>query len=587
MQGEPDLPAATERAVAEAALADSQEPPAGSIVVLDEAGGEHARESGSITVHAKSGSPGTLQTILVNEGKWDPRQTPDGDYYIRQIRLRDREAILTTFQDIIFEGKTATAIQCRWLATASLHVVDDASGTELDAVTLYYLDNVYNSNTEFPIGIVGAQLIGEGLASPIPMEPLPGGTGAVTLFAYRDNYSWGRLLFDRTGGGDQFIKLQPGADVTVDVVGAEATADMTIRLWRGSAKEKMLLAERARRDLTHVPRRARFLGLPAGGYEVTLERGPASESQRLAAQAIQVEGTRDVSLEVSIPPLPADRNATVRLKVRIDPTWDLSNFQVVITDQDLPSNDPGGVKRVRSARMTRADSSTYLSEPINVRSARHKLFIPEANFGSECFVAQTDQEQELVLELPACCHIALHVISARTGEPIESPKLCWSSVTNMGTIAGEGCVSVNSIAPGRVEFRAPPGKLHLSVSAGDVAPYLMELRRIDVVPGPQELLVELAPASVVSFAIYDGERQLEWTSDVLGRIAFRTPSGPAKAQRTGMDTRTGLMTCVLQEATKYVVSIPKLPGYLPVEEFEVDLTTGPVEHRVIQLVREK
>ena len=557
----------------------------GSIVVVDEAGTEHPAESGSFVIHTIGGPPENASSIAVSHGHWDPQATPEGEYFITGLTLRGREAILTTEQAVIFKGKTAIALRCRWLAMPSLHVVDARGGVELDALTLYALDNIYNSNTEIPVGIEGARLLGEGLTSPVRLDSLPGNLGAVTVYAYRDGFAWGRLLLDRTGGGDQFIRLAPGADVFVDVPGEEPTADMTVRLWRGSGGERSLLAERSLRGMRSLPRIFSFLGLPFGAYEVTLEKGRATGGARLLTQSIQISSTDDLGVELSVPPTPADVDTSVVVVVRLDPSWDLTGFRLTLTDMDLPRNDPSRSRWLVSARFIKEDSQTYRSEPFRVRCAQYELFCPDTGCGQTFFVLPSAEEQVLPLDVPPCATVGLTVVSSKTGLPIDAPTLCWSSASTAGAPVGGGCRTVNAMAPGRIEFRAPAGRLFLNISPGALSPFLQDLRKIDVTGGAQEVLIELAPASLVSFALYDEDRQLEWSSDMLGKVIFRGPAGVIKAQRTALDSTTGLLTCVLPVAERLAVKFPSIPGYEPVEEFEIDLTGGSIDHRVVHVRR--
>ncbi|MBK8180361.1 MAG: hypothetical protein IPK67_16010 [Planctomycetes bacterium] len=561
----------------------------GSIVVLDSDNNEHSRESGYMMARVRSAEQSTVDPtmIAVRDGMWNPQELPDGEFVVQRISLRGKEAIPMTNQSLLLIGKQVSSLRCRWLAAAVLHVVDATSSKELDAVTLYWMDNLSNDRIEFPIEVGGAHVIGEGLTSPIEMHPLPPTTGPVTLFAYRHNYAWGRLAFDRTGGGQQYIRLQRGGNLTAKLVGDAPTSDMTVRLWRGLHVDRNLLAERSLRRPGQSRPVVEFVGLSPGRYHVTLEKGARDQAPVLAEKSALIQGGADVTVDLELPLIPPDQETEVLLAVSIDPSWDLSTFTILLTDLDLPLQDSRRTKRVRSDRMTRVDAVTYVSEPTKVRCGRHELYLNEARYGIECSVWPSREPQQLTLNLPPRGFVGLTIVSAQTGELVLQPNVCWASLKSSGEPSGTGCVGVRGTTPGRIEFQAPQGKVQLNTSGGPLDMYLGDNRIVEIVPGMQEFVIQLPPARCASFELREGERQVEWTSAVLGSIVFKSSRGSVMPKRTAIDSRSGLLSCFLADADSYSVSFPEIPGYMPIDPIEVDLTTRPNVQAVVHLVRQQ
>jgi len=117
--------------------------------------------------------------------------------------------------------------------------------------------------------------------------------------------------------------------------------------------------------------------------------------------------------------------------------------------------------------------------------------------------------------------------------------------------------------------------------------YLGDNRIVEIVPGMQEFVIELPPARCASFELREGERQVEWTSAVLGSIVFKSSRGSVMPRRTAIDSRSGLLSCFLADADSYSVSFPEIPGYMPIDPIEVDLTTRPNVQAVVHLVRQQ
>ena len=564
----------------------------GSIAVIDEAEQEFCQESGflDLTVHANAGKSPSRTRVDVVTGVWDPKATPSDDFLVTRIVLRGRDAILDGERGRVWKGREPVQLRARWLTASRLHIIDAESGDELSNVLLYRMDGISSPGVELPIEVGGAELVGSGLVSPITIDPLTveGHSGANTIFAYQKAYAWGAISLDQTGGGDLYLRLKPGGDLFVQLTGPLPTPDMTVRLRRSEQSgNRKLLAERA---LTLSPDKGRsgleIIGLAAGGYTASLERGNGDASQVLASTEVRISGGSDNRIEFEVPPIPQGAKVPVTILVRIDPSWQLDAFVLVVTDLDLPLRARERAKLIRSPIMTQVAGGAYTYEQLFLRGGKHELYLEEARYGVECIVAPPGP-QEITLTVPPCGLVSITVLDSGTGMLVPQPSLCWSYLGGSGAPGGSGCVGIPPSGPGRFEFRAPAGKIRIDAGGGALGNYLGDSRTIEVAQGVQEIVVELKSARRVVLSLREAERAVDWSAHYMSDIKFSDSSGPVVVWRTVLDSGSGKLTCFVASPGKYMVSLPPLAGYMPIQDIEVDLSLAASAELTLQLIRQQ
>ncbi len=578
------VPVDRQPAPAPAEIASSSTPLAarGTIVVLDTNGGEHASESGVVTLRVP-GKPGKSVEefdLSIADGGWDAAATPDVDCFVVRIVLGGREARLEGDRTTKVKAHEAMTLRARWVASTMLHVVDANTGVELDGVRLVRMDEMWSEQIEIPMESYESKDFAENLQSPIPIDPkFEIGSGKFTVFAHCRNYGWGSLPIDPTGGGDQYIKLEPGADLSVKFTGGSPALGVIVRIWRRNAGALERYYDLSPKGGGLTSTGGTVPGIRAGEYEVRLEHGESGSAKILDSAVVTIVGGQNASVELAVPPTPADRFVNVVVVVQLDSTWDLKKFNLYVDDLDLPPTTPGRSRHVACPEVR--DTGVFASKPMKLRVGRHQLYLVEACFGVECEVTE-DEPQEVTMVVPPCGLILLTVIDARTGELIEMPGVDYTYLGD-STSRGHGTVGIAPSGPGRVEVYAPIGKIHLSVSGHASSDYLAEYPYVEVVPGIQEITVELKHARTINIVLREGERPVDCSTAMMG-LKVSDAQGPVHPPRVSLDSN-GKLSVSLHDAGRYVLALPKLPGFLPIPDVDVDLSTQESADIVIQLVR--
>ncbi len=574
----------SDRVSAESAPIAQPLPTRGTIVVLDTNGGEHASESGVVTLRVP-GTPGkSVQEfdLSVANGGWDTAATPDLDCFVVRIVLGGREARLEGDRATKVKAHEAMALRARWVASTMLHVVDANTGAELDGVRLVRMDEMWSEQIEIPMESYEAKDFAANLQSPIPIDPkFEVGSGKFTIFAHRHDYGWGSLSIDPTGGGDQYIKLEPGADLSVKLTGGVPAAGVIVRIWRRNAGGLERYYDLSPKGGGLTSTGGVVPGIRAGEYEVRLEHGEPESAKILARATVTIVGGQNASVELAVPLAPADKFVSVVVVVKLDSTWNLEQFIVRVADLDLQTTAPGRSTSLKKRSMQEREPGVFASKPMKLRVGKHQLFLVEACFGVECEVTE-DEPQEVTMVVPPCGLVLVTVIDARTGELIEKPYVDFTYAGN-STSGGQGSSIKAPEGPGPVELRAPIGKIRLSVNGDSRSDYLAEYPTVEVAPGIQEIIVELKHARTINIVLREGERPVDGSTGMMG-LKVSDARGPVSPPRVSLDSN-GKLSVSLHDAGRYVLALPKLPGFMPIPDVDVDLTTQESADVVIQLVR--
>jgi hypothetical protein len=283
---------------------------------------------------------------------------------------------------------------------------------------LVRIDEMWSEGIEIPMESYEAKDFANNLQSPIPIDPkFELGSGKFTVFAHRSDYGWGSVSIDPTGGGDQYVKLEPGADLSIKFSGGRPPAGAVVRIWRRNAGALVRYYELSPKGGGLTPTGGWVPGVRIGEYEVRLEHGESSAAKILASAAVTIAGGQNVEVELALPLAPADSFVPVVVVVKMDNTWDLERFTLYVEDLALPQNAPGRSTSIRMQSMQEREPGVFASKPIKLRVGNHQLFLSEARFGIECEVTHADP-QELTLSLPPRARLLVTVKDASTGQRI-------------------------------------------------------------------------------------------------------------------------------------------------------------------------
>lgn len=568
----------------------SPSPVLGTITVVDDQLTEYAEESGWLTVSAMTAAGTSVDSldIPVTRGTWDPNLIPAPRATLRRIVLRDREAVLEEARGLPLDAGKPQQLRAIWLADVRLHVVDSTTHQELDGLTLFRVDNIHSFGVTLPVGVPGVENVGRDFSSPVTLAPVSPSRfhGSYKLFAWRSSYAWGAITIDQTGGGDLFLKLDPGGDVRFQLTGGTPTADMTIRLWKDDSRTDQLAERPARPNVSSTALELEVQGLAVGDYWVTLEKGVKESANVLDASALRIAPRSSTVVALDVPDQKPDATIEAIVVVRLDPSWDLPSFSVAVTDLDLPVNATGRERRLPSERMTSNGDGLFSSKPMKFRAGRYSLELVEARFAVECLLDELGP-REMLLTLPPRCSVGVTVLDGETGSLVERPTLCWTAMTSSADRIRSLCVGVPATGAGRFEFFAPAGKIRIETSGQSIEPYLLDSRVLELSPSTAlEVVVHLQVGRRVVIALREGERRVDWSADAMSGFKIRAAGEPVIIRRSSLDTGSGKMTCLLPDRGRYTISFPTLAGYVPIPDQVVDLTAVATVEIAVQLVRQ-
>ncbi len=553
-----------------------------TIVVLDENGTEHATESGSFSLDVSKPRGERIQ-VSVNDGVWSQHLPEGATYYVTKIVLRERSAIALPNAGPFVAGQEAPGLRCEWAKLARLHVVDASSGAELDGIRLYTVPQFDAAGMEVMLQRPKFGLVGEELMSPIDIryQHDEHGSDPPVHFAGRSGYAWGSIQIDPRAGGDLVLKLQPGGDLYAAFDGASRDPRLRLRVYQPSGSELKWIAEWGGDQLRRgKPPSLDLEGLLVGRYVMRAEVGKQHEPNILAEQEFAIIAGQKAILALAVPALPKKETVEISITLKLDPSWNPEKFNLWMEPLDHPRTLSSPGEHIFAADWTLAEAGIWTAKPILLEEGRYKLTVDELDFGADVTVGP-DPRQQLLLEVPAPVRVVVHAIDAESGEPVAGANYncAWKGPRDDHFFGGNN--GRNETALGQLEFVAPLGTIKLEVFTPE---YCWASETLALAPGLNELTLKMLRNYRVEFVLHEGERVVPWAMSAMDGIKFEPVKG--RGLTGGVSFGSGRLTSVVCKGGVYRVTIPKLPGYQPVEPFEVTLEERKLIERIVQIVRE-
>ena len=196
----------------------------GTIVVLDEEGIEHPKESGSFTPiswHGEFGAHGA--PVDVQEGRFELRMPSGKQFGLKNLRLGDRFARLKEYGPIEVSDGSHLELLAAWAPPIVLHVVDSASRRDLEGIELVRHSRRRYLNKLHPGDYDEADVVRRGATSPLELPTEEAGfdqpRGQVVLWVRAPSYAWGRIKVGYTDPVGHTLELSPAGSLEVTLVG--------------------------------------------------------------------------------------------------------------------------------------------------------------------------------------------------------------------------------------------------------------------------------------------------------------------------------------------------------------------------------
>lgn len=454
----------------------------GTLVVVDEHGGEHAAEDGILALGL--GRARARREVEVRGGRWEltlvPLQAdePQPTLVLHASILGQRVAAPATGQATEFalpaDGKVA--LRMHWPAAPKLHVRARDGGRELEQVFLHELPAAQRGSPldrQHPGPDAEAKAAGP---SPVALEPDSSASFGATrvVFAKSPGYAWGRIELD-PGLEQPTLTLDPAGALELAVVGepelttleilllaAEPPHAEVLVLQRGHTKTFQLEDLRAGRYRAE----ARRSGLLVGALDVEVVAGERVQAELEVAQPTGA----DVPLE-GVLVLPEE--------------YGLEEFMLEFLLQgrfDDASLTRGSFE-IRSTEMTREPGSPgrFRWQAPAVAPGRYRIQV----FGVSGFVAELDSgsngTRDALIEVPRPALVSVRCLDADTGAEVTSEPVL---ITVLGAIASQR----QGVSPNPPRFQVPCGRIVLFTKP---VAYEPAVRVVELGPGTNEILLQL------------------------------------------------------------------------------------------------
>ncbi len=568
--------------IAVPAAVTTVDPDRGTIVVLDEGGVEHPSESGSFSIVITKPRQETLK-IMVKEGVWSQHLPEGATYIVGGIVLGERPAIALPNSGPFVEGPDSRTLRCEWASVARLHVVDANSGAELDGIRLYTVQQFDAIGIDVNLRRPDRGLVGEDLFSPIDVRyDSDAHSDPPTHLVGRSGYVWGKIQIDPRAGGDFVLKLQPGGSLHATFEGASRASRLRIRLYQSSTPDLKSIAEWGGDQLQRGPPLALDLDcLPAGEYVLRAEVGKSEDPKILAQQAFAVAVGAQANIALLVPALPKPEKYEVEFTLKMDPSWSHEKFDLLVDSQEFSKGSTTPFEWIMASKWTRLEAGVWKAKPVLLEAGHYTCTIDELYFGADLQVGG-DPHQQVLLEIPAQVQVIVHAVDVESGEPVEGAiYLCaWKAPQGEQFFGGHNGLSETSM--GQVKLFAPLGQVRLEAFTPEY--FMWKEQILDLGPGRNEITLKLQRNLRLEIVLREGEKVVPWGMSAMNGVKCEAVN--RRDLGGGIRGGSGRLTCFVREPGLYRITIPKLPGYQPIEPFEVSLEERKLIERIIPVVRE-
>ncbi len=605
----------------------------GTIVVLDEEGIEHPKESGSFTPiswHGEFGAHGA--PVDVQEGRFELRMPSGKQFGLKNLRLGDRFARLKEYGPIEVSDGSHLELLAAWAPPIVLHVVDSASRRDLEGIELVRHSRRRYLNKLHPGDYDEADVVRRGATSPLELPTEEAGfdqpRGQVVLWVRAPSYAWGRIKVGYTDPVGHTLELSPAGSLEVTLVGElptewiggvpapppvlrlreEPDIDRRVRAAlrqqersgsSGRRKTEWEITREIEDQLHSEPPSGEPLielspaaegptvveGVRPGIYVLTVEVGDWVERSRymLGRESVVLEAGRraGVNVMLELPPWP---NARVPLAGTLHrpPAWENSSIALIIEPLDFP--DVGGDDRltIHTRKMQSLDqrAGLYSWSAGEVLPGRYRARIHPFH-SEQVFDVPSTGLTYAHIEVGEPAEVVVHVVEKETRKALPANRVLWKCLPPGEPTAGfrNDANPRPRIGPGTYVFLAPAGRVEILVWDHR---YRSEQSDFELYPGMNEIELIAERNCGIVVIVRDGASTMGFR-DVLQHVHVREVGGDAGS--TGWWRGNDGISCVLPHPGRYEVSFDGLGAFKEVAPAVVEVPAAEFVEHVIEVVR--
>lgn len=539
----------------------------GTFVVVDPRGVEHPHEDGEFSLVLWQGNSGHHARVIVKAGRWQHVvATLPAKVSVDDARLGDR--IVRCDEELpVGDEITPLAFRGHWFAALRLRVLADETGADLAAVRL-----VTNSAWRSPFPHPGndeIRVVVERGNSPLQFEPTSTGD-TQTVWAHAEGRAWDHVKLDTTSAAERVLRLLPGGDVDVTIVGGSFPRDTRLRVREPLTRPANMTEEawqimRTRSQGTPIaelmPKAAamtRIEGLRVGTWSIVLEQGDwFGEPVTLASATVEIIAGTVTPVTLT---LAGDRTAPPNVRVAgmlvVGEAW---GTQLALSIEAKGSTKAWyrGQSMLGLKDMKRTGANEYAWDAGMLPAGEYQVLVDGTEYRTR-FSLPPQGNENVRIVVPDPCEVQLRVIDAETGRAIGGDWTPGWYSTPAEWEGGWGHAMTTARPDGSFHFLAPPGPITVHAHPGG---YLWSQEHYDVQRGVNSFVLQIRRASGVDIVLVDGESTLPWPDSLQ---ALLTDADGKSVVAYWSDSRIAV-----KEPGEFTLQVDEVAGYEPIEPRKV------------------
>lgn len=541
----------------------------GAIAVRSPVGDSNRSESGAMDIVHWSGDQGTHATVTINNGRWQSRVPAGSRVSFKNIRLGGNTAELQgnkAPREVPASGQFQ--LEAVWEAATQLFVVSTTTGEQLTDITIVEATGAYGRSNSHPGRIVGSDAQYHP-SSPIWM-PRGANRGRRTYFVHSVGYAWDRVVIDSASQVERVVELEPGGELDVTLQGDDRPTGLRLRLRRASRVSDVICEDSvgALDELT-------WEGIEPGRYLVRAELGEPHQTPVVFASAeVQITAHEVQSVALKLKPAPDVEEVDLQVTVLLPSEWPVTG-RLDVRQLDVSKT---GVQVSETRSLHRMDSKVsgsgvLLSWDVGpVEVGRYEFELSSVSYK---IVTEVNADNRRVrVDVPRGADVEVTLTDKDGGVIEEVARVSWSGDVRAARRPGVQMVTRDPES-GTFLFRAPIMDIHVSAGGNG---YWAASRKFTVQEGTNRFSLVLEVATGLWVRLRDGEAYipLDWKNGMrleaveqAGQVVSWSGNGHFRVSQPGV----------------YVLRIPTIDGYEPIEPEEVEIREGVTEELVIELQR--
>lgn len=558
----------------------------GRAILVDESGLELDDLDGEINVLRWTGNSGRNVEVPVVQGAFEVDLDAEGLTHltISELTLEGRGVVLADQGKEYALDEGPIVIRGTWPDSMRLDVLSAETGAHLANLRVVRQQGWRDDGKGHPGKTSAGQIVLEGGASPLELTPSANEavSESTTYLVGSPGFAWKAIHLNFKAGGDRELRLDPGGDLLVEVVGRLPGRPGQLRLWKSSEAESRPFAEVPVRKAGAVA----IDSLQVGKYRVRLEVGDwFDDPLNLGELEVDIVAGERATYELILEPPPELVNAPLAGVVVVPSAWELETFRI---RAELDGTDATGGEvyvEVTKQEMTalEQEEDAWAFDFGALPTGEYDLLVTTGGWNAVVeyglrVTLEASGTRDVRIEVPPPASVILTLTENTTGEPAAISSMHWGALTG-GRGHASSLITLSPVADGRFEFRAPLGEISLGAFGSG---YTSLNEKVRVQPGKNEFNFRLEKDCPLVIQLMDGETSVPFSGEWWPKPEHLDGDGKLLyVSHGGAGFKLGL-----SDPGRYLFELPDIPGFAKVPQQEISVVRGEDNTHVVHLERE-